>query len=452
MKNWAAIPYAIVVALVLGVGTYIGLDIADKVPGILTTKDTPTLAPPPALPSNVAAIKPDASQKPEVKGSLNESAIKAAVDKFGQVGNVAAIVSDTYTGKVIAELNADKLMIPASNMKSPTTINAYMTLGAEKHFYTKTYLDGTSLYLRGGGDMLLGAGQSDPGSTIGYAGIATLADQTVQQLKAAGVSSVDFYYDTSYWHGDIDNPDWLARSNYNFVGEITPMAIDRGRKDPHEMDFKHNIAQEVASTFMARLKADGITVKNSGSQAATPLKKARELASVESAPLGDVAHMLMKGSDNTLAEAVCRNAAVADGKSGNFADSTKHMEKTIASLGIDVKNLKADDCSGLSYKNRVNVRTLNNIFDKIAQGTQPNVKSIYSDLPVGGLDGTLHNRFHNLSDPGRIMAKTGTLDYATALSGFVVTDSGHVLTFSIIDNQSSWPSHIDDLVSAIAGS
>jgi D-alanyl-D-alanine carboxypeptidase/D-alanyl-D-alanine-endopeptidase (penicillin-binding protein 4) len=78
-----------------------------------------------------------------------------------------------------------------------------------------------------------------------------------------------------------------------------------------------------------------------------------------------------------------------------------------------------------------------------------------STLPVGGVDGSLSNRFLNTPLTGHVFAKTGTLREVNSLSGYVTGRSGHVLAFSILCNHHSPrtadPTHtIDAIVAAIA--
>jgi D-alanyl-D-alanine carboxypeptidase/D-alanyl-D-alanine-endopeptidase (penicillin-binding protein 4) len=78
-------------------------------------------------------------------------------------------------------------------------------------------------------------------------------------------------------------------------------------------------------------------------------------------------------------------------------------------------------------------------------------------FPVAGVDGTLAARFKNSPLKGRLWAKTGTLNETNALSGYLETDSGKMLAFSILVNGHRPGSHaelpaIDKICEAIAAS
>jgi D-alanyl-D-alanine carboxypeptidase/D-alanyl-D-alanine-endopeptidase (penicillin-binding protein 4) len=65
---------------------------------------------------------------------------------------------------------------------------------------------------------------------------------------------------------------------------------------------------------------------------------------------------------------------------------------------------------------------------------QPWGEAWKATLPVAGSDGTLANRFKSTPLQGRLIAKTGTLNASSALSGYLVARSGRRLAFSFYAN------------------
>jgi D-alanyl-D-alanine carboxypeptidase/D-alanyl-D-alanine-endopeptidase (penicillin-binding protein 4) len=61
----------------------------------------------------------------------------------------------------------------------------------------------------------------------------------------------------------------------------------------------------------------------------------------------------------------------------------------------------------------------------------------YDSLAVAGKDGTLEDRMRGTAAAGNAHAKTGTLNIAVCLSGYVESANGHLVAFSILMNGGS---------------
>jgi serine-type D-Ala-D-Ala carboxypeptidase/endopeptidase (penicillin-binding protein 4) len=76
-------------------------------------------------------------------------------------------------------------------------------------------------------------------------------------------------------------------------------------------------------------------------------------------------------------------------------------------------------------------------------------------LPIAGVDGTLMSRMKGTPATGNARAKTGTLRWANAISGYVTTAAGEHLVFSLMLNRyhempPGW-SDLDPVVVLLAG-
>lgn len=162
------------------------------------------------------------------------------------------------------------------------------------------------------------------------------------------------------------------------------------------------------------------------------------LARHESEPLSTLLYALGKNSDNFYAEMVFKSigaeAKARPGKSADAADVVmKWLEKNeLLDTGVVVKN-----GSGLFDSNRTTAWSVAKLLRWA--WLEPSVKNEYvAQLAIGGVDGTLHKRFRSTRGERSIRAKTGTLNDAIALSGYVLGPGGkNTIAFSILFNQVS---------------
>jgi D-alanyl-D-alanine carboxypeptidase/D-alanyl-D-alanine-endopeptidase (penicillin-binding protein 4) len=120
-------------------------------------------------------------------------------------------------------------------------------------------------------------------------------------------------------------------------------------------------------------------------------------------------------------------------------------------VGIDPADFTLSDGSGLSDHNRVTPRALVRLLGYVRR--TPEMAVVRQSLPVSGREGSLRARLTDL--PGRVAAKTGYIGGVDSMSGWVTTDDGRTVLFSIIANRTGQPSArmkagIDDVVRAIA--
>ena len=158
----------------------------------------------------------------------------------------------------------------------------------------------------------------------------------------------------------------------------------------------------------------------------------RVLAARISVPVAQDIKVINKTSQNLHAEILLRLLGKTFGSDGSFEEGTRVVRQFLVDAGIDNNDFFFYDGSGLSAKDKISPRAFTHLLAYASH--QPWGAAWRDTLPIAGVDGTLDKRFKNTPLKGRMWAKTGTLDEANALSGYVATASGRVVAFSILVN------------------
>ena len=194
-----------------------------------------------------------------------------------------------------------------------------------------------------------------------------------------------------------------------------------------------NPTQFFASAFRAALTAEGIQVNGDAVDIDDFLTKpdltaARVVASHVSQPLRSIAESMMRVSQNQYAETLLRSIG-----------GREKAINVLKSWGLADDSYVIADGSGLSRYNYVSSEALVRILRRMR--TDPQHLSAFSaSLPVAGRDGPLSRRLAGSPAEGRVRAKTGTIDNARAIAGYVHTVGGETLIFSILANNFTVPS------------
>ena len=158
---------------------------------------------------------------------------------------------------------------------------------------------------------------------------------------------------------------------------------------------------------------------------------AQLIASHKSHSMANVLKNLMVESDNLTAELLTKTIGYeSDGSQGNWINGLTQIRKFLNNtVGIDTTTFSIRDGSGVS---RYNYASPNHFIQLLKWAyNNPSIRNNFiQTLPQGGSNGTLQDR--NISN--QIYAKTGSLFSVTTLSGYVFTQSGDVIAFSILMN------------------
>ena len=462
-RRWR-VALAMLVAVILVVG-YAGMDLADLVPGPLTLAKTSHSSVPPAVmvgdPPTLAADKPGSA--------VDAGQVQQLVDAFADtpgLGNGYSLVVRQADGRVLAQKNADQARQPASTMKTLTAAAAASVLDMSSQLDTEAVLDSSTpsqatLTLRGHGDMLLGAGKDDPLHVNGRAGLGTLAEKTAQALHQQGIDRVALAYQDTLF-GDDREPEGIAENNPDGIYFQVPvsMAVDEARQGRTEpvaypdagvyLPRVENPAQAAAVSFASSLMDSGIQVDHAQGPERADHAQGRVLARIRSARLSEIMSLMLRNSDNSLAELFGRLTALALNMPNSPAGAVKAVISTLNKLGVDTAGLNMADCSGLTPGSVLRVGTLADVQQLALadKGLTPLVKG----LSVVGLTGTAASRKVDDQADGLIRVKTGTLDQVTSLTGNVIRRSGGVLVFAVVINDSEDVAAARQAVDTLVGS
>lgn len=455
---------SVVVTLAVCVG-YTIADVYDVAPGLLTAQSAPTRTYS-AIPTPLAAgaVAGKADRDVPIDEKKAEKLIAALGESEG-TGNFSVAIA-AADGTIAAERNLDTEREPASTTKTLTAFTAVHTLEMSGTLDTEVYLThadtSPTIVLQGHGDMLLGEGQNDPSHINGRAGLATLAQNTVQSLRQRGIDQVALAVDDSLF-GD-DNTSTALEQNNDGNAMYTPlssMAVDGGRMrygltaDPDAFTdyptLSRTTASDAAQTFRSLLTQQGITVTDSSDTSGT--EASARIAKVSSAPLNEVMAFMLRHSDNTLAELFARLTALKLGLGNSMDADIQAVVQVLRANDIPTDGLHLTSCSGLAAGTRLRIPTLLAVQRSLV-GLDDGGAAEIEGLSVPGLTGTARNRAANDDIKGLARVKTGSLGGVRALAGNVSREHGGVLLFAVIVNDSSDElaanNAIDDFMAGLA--
>ena len=233
---------------------------------------------------------------------------------------------------------------------------------------------------------------------------------------------------------------------------------DAGFKNP--ISITHP-AELFVALLKRRLEATGITVSGSA-RVLPPNVKADtsqiEITKLESPPFSLIAAKTMKPSQNMFTETILWTLGEQFGRQSSAdADSStlglNIVKGFMRQIGVPDDGIIQYDGSGLSRQDLITPSAVVTLYTYMAKESK-NAQAWRDSLTIGGVDGTLANRFKGTSAAGNMRGKTGTINQVSALSGYVTTAAGEQLVVSFIVNgvavTSQRTSLMDDIVVNLA--
>jgi D-alanyl-D-alanine carboxypeptidase/D-alanyl-D-alanine-endopeptidase (penicillin-binding protein 4) len=158
------------------------------------------------------------------------------------------------------------------------------------------------------------------------------------------------------------------------------------------------------------------------------------VVSENSPTVGQILDWMMLWSDNLLADRLAGLAARSAGYSPNIKGIETIFRTLLTQLEIDDSKLVVADASGLSRQNKITAKLMGELLYKIRN--EQRYALLYNSLPIGGVSGTLENRFLKTAPlaVGLVRAKTGTLNGTATLAGYVQSTDREYVFVTLADD------------------
>ena len=177
------------------------------------------------------------------------------------------------------------------------------------------------------------------------------------------------------------------------------------------------------------------------------------LAIHRSVPLPRLIAPVLQTSQNWFAEQLLKTIGRETAGEGSWSSGLEAERRFLIDVvGVDSTAFRLRDASGLSSGNLLTPEALVRILSYMER--TPRMAPAREALPVsGGRTGSLRLRLEDLA--GRVAGKTGSINNVDSLSGYLTADSGRILIFAIVANNSGQPSSsmrpvLDDIVRVLA--
>jgi serine-type D-Ala-D-Ala carboxypeptidase/endopeptidase (penicillin-binding protein 4) len=388
----------------------------------------------PATPSSTPTPTPTARAVPDDAAgpsALRTCTITGAANAAG-LGAFEGYVMNAKTGEVLFSRNGDKPAQTGSVMKTLTTATALAVLGGDHRIPTTvTQESAGTIALVGHGDATLSAG----GATV-YPGAPTLGQLAAQVKAKLGSTPVTtIVADGSYWSAaDAWDPTWpVSERTIGYQPNVTALMVDGDRANPGAATSPRSTDPigRAGALFRTALANAGVVGAANAQVVQRATTSSDTIATVSSQPVSTLIGQMIPNSDNTLAEMLARISSKESGADGSAASLTGVYQKALASYGVDPAGIVIKDGSGESASNAVSPDFVAHLMVQVQAGAK-GLGTLANALPVSGQSGTLASRFTgaNAVARGKVHAKTGWIDSANTLGGYIDAADGSRLTFA----------------------
>jgi serine-type D-Ala-D-Ala carboxypeptidase/endopeptidase (penicillin-binding protein 4) len=373
----------------------------------------------------VALVVPAASTStapaaaPALDGALDHALRGSGVAS----SRTAAIAVDLRTSETLYARNSTRSLLPASAEKLAVSFTALRVLGPRFRFHTEVVGVGSRSGRVWHGSLGL-VGYGDP--TLTRKDLNRLA----RRFAATGIRRIAgrVFGDDTHFDTRRTGLGWKP----SYLGIESPPLSALAVAGLLFSDANGSAAA-AARAFTEALEQRGIAVSGRPGSGRAPTD-AIPIVFDLSERLSEIVRRMDADSDNFVAEMVLKELGSTIDTRGSSAAGARVVRATLADAGVPLAGVRIADGSGLSRYDRSTVRALADILS--AGVADPSIRDVFvSSLAVAGVSGTLRRRLDVRPTRGRVRAKTGTTNRASALAGVV----GGRYVFAILHNGSPVP-------------
>ena len=149
--------------------------------------------------------------------------------------------------------------------------------------------------------------------------------------------------------------------------------------------------------------------------------------------LGEQIRLINKWSNNVMTRQLLLTlGAKKYGAPGTMDKGKRAVLSILADNDIDMMGIELENGSGLSRKAKISARQMASLLEKAYRDAY--MPEFLASLSLPGVDGTLVNRFRKDDIRGRSHLKTGTLDFVTAIAGYMLNRGGKRMVIVVQHN------------------
>ena len=229
----------------------------------------------------------------------------------------------------------------------------------------------------------------------------------------------------------------MKRASLPYMGFNTLSAVKEangGSLKNYKVIYSNLYSQDISNLKVFWAKRGFKPVFKSVSDDEAFLAQGDLITSENSPTVTEILNWMMLWSDNLLADRLARLAARSAGYSLDIKGVDKVFRNLLAQFEIDDRKLVVADASGLSKKNKITAKLMGELLYKIRK--EEKYALLYESLPIGGVSGTLENRFTTTAPSAVVLvrAKTGTLNGTATLAGYVQSTDREYIFVTLADD------------------